>query len=434
LKKQSRSEPVDNNWEIKTSGFTIPSWFNGIENGLGFSKLSEDIITDVAIIGGGIAGLTTAYLLSREGKNISLLEDGLIASGESSRTTAHLTCALDDRYFNLENRHGQKGSRLAAESHTAAINLIETIVNEENIECDFERLDGFLFLDATDGRKSLDRELEAAHNAGLKDVRMTESPLRYRDIGECICFPYQAQFQPLRYFGGLAKAITSKYGGAIYTETHASELELESGRVSIKTSDGDKVTASSAVIATNAPIVDEVSKIYDKQEAHRTYVIAAKIRKGSIPKALFWDTGNQKSKENIKPYHYVRTQRKEKDEDYDLLIVGGEDHKTGNIKNKKGAEERYQRLENWTRNRFPVEGRLVYRWSGQVMEPLDGLAFIGRNPGSDKGVYIATGDSGNGMTHGTVAGILLTDLILGKSNPWEGLYNPDRKVRDKKDA
>ena len=425
----------DRNWEVKTSGFTLPLWFRGLEDSTEFSKLTDDISTEVVIIGGGIAGMSAAYLLSKVGKEVVMLEDGCIASGESGRTTAHITHALDDRYYSLENKHGINGSKLAADSHTAAINLIDSTVKEEAIDCDFERIDGYLFLDATDNIRSLERELEAAHNAGLKDVRMErDSPLKSKDISPCLCFPRQAQFQPLRYIFGLAKAISSKYGAKIYTETHASEVQSENQKVGIKTSDGHKVTATSAILATNAPIVDKVSKIYDKQKAYRTYAIATDIRKDAIPKALYWDTGNQKSKEDVKPYHYVRIQKKNNDDKYDSLIVGGEDHTTGSVKNEKEIDHRFERLDNWMRNRFPVEKSLSYKWSGQIMEPEDGLAFIGVNPGPDKGIYIATGDSGNGMTHGTIAGILLSDLILGKNNPWEGLYSPNRIIGHKEDA
>jgi glycine/D-amino acid oxidase-like deaminating enzyme len=379
--------------------------------------------------------MTTAYLLSKARKRIALLDDGFIASGETGRTTAHITHALDDRYYNLEKRHGRENSRLTAESHTAAINLIETIINTEGINCDFERLDGYLFLDPTDVRESLDKELLAIHNAGIHNAKLLEGlPLLHRDIGPCICFPNQAQFHPLYYLAGLAKVLTSKYKVNFFTETHAQEIKCEVGKGIVTTSEGFKITTSFIVLATNAPLVDKISKIYDKQQAYRTYAIAANIRRNSIPKGLYWDTGNQKSKESIKPYHYVRTQKCEEDDKYDLLIVGGEDHKTGSIKNKKQFEKRFERLDNWTRNRFPVEGPLVYSWSGQVMEPADGLAFIGINPGPDKNVFIATGDSGNGITHGTIAGMILSDQKLGKKNPWTDLYDPSRKISNKKGA
>ena len=242
------------------------------------------------------------------------------------------------------------------------------------------------------------------------------------------------QFQPLLYLTGLAKVIASKFKVNIFTETHAQEIKSEEGKGVVTTSDGFKITASYIVLATNAPIVDKTSKIYDKQQPYRTYAIAVNIPRNSIPKGLYWDTGNQKSKESVKPYHYVRTQKCQDDDNYDLLIVGGEDHKTGNIKDEKQFDKRFERLDNWTRNRFPVEGPLVYSWSGQVMEPADGLAFIGINPGPDKNVFIATGDSGNGITHGTIAGMILSDQISGKKNPWTGLYDPSRKISNIKGA
>jgi nitrite reductase/ring-hydroxylating ferredoxin subunit len=142
-----------------------------------------------------------------------------------------------------------------------------------------------------------------------------------------------------------------------------------------------------------------------------------------VPRALYWDTQD--------PYHYVRLQNPPAgvgtngQGDYELLIVGGEDHKTGQAND---AHERHARLESWARDRFPLMQRVEFVWSGQVMETIDGLAFIGRNPMDDDNVYIVTGDSGMGMTHGTIAGILLTDLICGRENPWQKLYDPRRKT------
>lgn len=164
--------------------------------------------------------------------------------------------------------------------------------------------------------------------------------------------------------------------------------------------------------------------MHTKQFPYRTYVIGGLIPKDSIRPGLWWDTGNTKSEWVIEPYHYVRLQPF--DEYHDLLISGGEDHKTGQVdKGNPEEQNRYEKLERWTRQHFPSMKEIVYHWSGQVMEPVDMMAFIGKNPG-DKNIYIATGDSGNGMTHGTIAGMLISDLILGKSNPWEKLYDPSR--------
>ena len=198
---------------------------------------------------------------------------------------------------------------------------------------------------------------------------------------------------------------------------------------SIKTVNNCILKARNIVIATNAPMIDKTSKIYDKQDAYRTYVIGARIKKGVIPTALYWDTGDQRSENLVAPYHYIRIQRMDSN-NYDLLIVGGEDHQTGNFSSDDDEiEKRYSQLESWTRERFPIE-EIEHRWSGQVMEPQDSVAFIGHNPGDNRNnIYIATGDSGNGITHGTIAGMLITDLILGKNNPWTTLYDPSREPR-----
>jgi glycine/D-amino acid oxidase-like deaminating enzyme/nitrite reductase/ring-hydroxylating ferredoxin subunit len=373
------------------------------------SAIAKDVAVDVCVVGAGIAGLTTAYLLANEGRSVVVLDDGPIAGGETSRTTAHLVNALDDRYYELESMHGEKGARMAAESHSAAIDRIEAIVAKEKIECDFERLDGFLFVPPGDSTDVLDKELEAAHRAGLTDVRrVARAPLDRFDTGPSLLFPRQAQFHPLKYLDGLARAFEKK-GGRIFNQTHAEEFKSGSP-AQVKTSKGPVVSAGAIVVATNTPVNDWVA-IHTKQAAYRTYVIGLRVPKGSVTRALYWDTPD--------PYHYVRLQNAG---DHEVLIVGGEDHKTGQADD---ADARFERLEAWTRERFPTAQEVEYDWSGQIMEPVDSLAFIGRNPG-DKDIYVVTGDSGNGMTHGTVAGILLTDLILGRENPWATLYDPSR--------
>ena len=384
------------------SGTTASVWM-GAADVPSRPALAKDIAADVCVVGAGIAGLTTAYLLAEEGRSVVVLDDGPIGSGETSRTTAHLVNALDDRYFEIESMHGAKGAQFAAASHTAAIDRIEAIVARENIECDFERLDGFLFVPPGDSIDVLDKELAAAHRAGLTGVeRVERAPLRGFDTGASLRFPRQGQFHPLKYLSALAQAIEEK-GGRIFNATHAEQFKDGdgiSGRV--KTTKGPVVWAGAIVVATNTPVNDWVA-IHTKQAAYRTYVIGVRVLSGSVTRALYWDTPD--------PYHYVRLQDRGSDE---VLIVGGEDHKTGQADN---ADERFDRLEAWTRERWPMAEEVEFHWSGQVMEPIDSLAFIGRNPG-DKNIYVVTGDSRNGMTHGTIAGILLTDLIMGRENEW----------------
>ncbi|MEO5955820.1 MAG: FAD-dependent oxidoreductase [Nitrospiraceae bacterium] len=379
-----------------------------------FSRLLTNEQAHVCIVGAGIAGLTTAYLLGRAGKSVIVLDDGPIVSGETERTTAHLVTALDDRYADLERWHGEQGARLAAESHSAAISQIERIVREEKIDCDFERLNGYLFVPEGESSDILDKEMAAAQRAGLTDVHMVaRAPVTSFDTGRTLCFPRQAQFHPLKYLAAVARAII-RDGGRIYTETHAVKIEGgESAR--IETRDGLTVTSEAVVVATNTPVNDLLA-IHTKQAAYRTYVIGATVPAGSISKGLYWDTPN--------PYHYVRLTRSASVAS-DVLIVGGEDHKTGQADD---AEARYAKLEEWARARFPMMTDIEFRWSGQVMQPVDGLAFIGRNPMDTPNVYIATGDSGNGMTHGTIAGMLLTDLIQGRKHAWATLYEPSRKT------
>ncbi|HUS12554.1 MAG TPA: FAD-dependent oxidoreductase [Pyrinomonadaceae bacterium] len=378
------------------------------------TPLTERITADVCIVGAGIAGMTTAYLLAREGKSVVVLDDGPIGGGMTQRTTAHLVNALDDRYFELERLHGEEGSRLAAESHTAAIDKIESIVSEENIDCEFERLDGYLFVPPRESKQILDDELAAVHRAGLTDIEMVERvPWDSYDTGPALRFPRQAQFHPLKYLAGLAEAIQNKRG-RIYTQTHANEVE-GGKQARVETNGGGVVTAGALVVATNTPVNDRIA-IHTKQAAYLTYVIGARVPKGSVTRGLYWDTPD--------PYHYVRLETVGNGSNaYDVLIVGGEDHKTGQ---QDDGNKRFGALERWTRHRFPMVESIDYRWSGEVMEPIDGLAFIGRNPLDEKNVFIATGDSGNGMTHGTIAGILLTDLIMGRKNSWESIYDPSR--------
>lgn len=415
-------------WELHTSGQRESSWFKDTVQPAKFEKLFENISVDVAIVGGGIAGVTTAYLISKSGKSVALLEDGYIGSGETGRTTAHITHALDDRYYNIEKKHGTNSAKIAAASHTSAIDFIDRTVREERIDCAFSRLNGYLFLDPTDNKSSLDKEIVALRNAGISSAKIeSKSPLGSKETSPCICFQDQAQFQPMLYLTAIAKKMSQNNEVKIFTETHAQEIQTVNSTNVIKTNTGYTVTAKDVVLATNAPIIDNVSRIYDKQVAYRTYVVVAEIQKNSIPSALYWDTGNQNSEDHVKPYHYVRIQQTG-NETNDLLIVGGEDHKTGSPNNSTDFDTKFKNLETWMRKIFSVDGPVVYNWSGQVMEPLDGLAIIGPNPGKDKNIYIATGDSGNGITHGTIAGIILHDLILGKNNPWAELYTPNRNI------
>jgi len=375
--------------------------------------LKENLQADVCIIGAGIVGLTCAYTLLKQGKSVIVLDQNLNKDTQSTRTTAHLTWVLDDRYFEIEKLFSLEEARYAAESHNRAINYIEEIVFAEKIDCDFERVDGYLFAPNTKEIETLDKEYAVIKKIGMQVNRLDKVPCSSAlEMEPCLHFPRQAQFHITKYLRGLIQAIT-KFGGKIFDHTHVNSIE--SGDLCKVVSDKDwHVQAQSVIVATCTPINDRFY-IHTKQAAYRTYVIAAKVPKGSIPLGLYWDT--------LDPYHYIRLQKDQTNEQLEWLIIGGEDHKTGQ---ESDPENRYSTLEKWARRHFPMIQEIEYRWSGQIYEPIDGLAFIGRNP-HDKNIYIATGDSGNGMTHGTIAGLLIPDLILGNKNPWENLYDPSRK-------
>lgn len=401
---------------LLTSGSTHSYWIDSVEPLL-FTPLHENITTQVVVIGGGISGLSIAYCLAKKGKQVVLIEDGYIGSGETGRTTAHLVNALDDRYSEIESRLGQDTSRLAAESHTQAINFIESVIQLEKIDCEFRRINGYLFLHPSDTIRTLDDEFAATNRAGIKTNFVSEMPGMQNAKGPFLKFTDQAQFHPLKYLHGLAQAFI-QYGGTIYTETRA-------GKISEKEVVANKniIRCEQVVVATNTPVNDLVT-MHTKQHPYRTYVIGALVPKGSIEPALWWDTGNMNSKWVADPYHYVRLQYY--NEEFDMVISGGEDHKTGQAGDENIPEEnRFKKLIDWTTKKFPAIEKIVYKWSGQVLEPVDSLAYIGRNPG-DKNIYIVTGDSGNGMTHSAIAGMLISDLIMGLENPWEKIYEPSR--------
>jgi len=364
---------------------------------------------DVCIVGAGIAGLTTGYLLAREGRKVLILEYRAIGSGQTGKTSAHLSSALDDRFAALERSRGGEAARIAAESHAGAIDRIEAIAREEKIDCDFARVDGYLFAATKKDAELIDKELEAAHRAGLSDVEKLER-LPIPGVVRGPRFPRQARFEPLRYLDGLAVAFR-RLGGEIATGRKVEEIG-DDDPITVTTAGGAKVVADSVVIAANTPFNDRYA-IHTKQAPYQSYALAAPIPRDALPDALYWDT--------LDPYHYVRMA----EEDGRMyLVVGGEDHKTGQADD---ADERFARLESWGRALVPAMGPAAYRWSGQVHETIDGLGFIGRNPLDASNVYVATGDSGMGLTHGTIAGVLITDLIQGRGNPWTKAYDPSRK-------
>jgi glycine/D-amino acid oxidase-like deaminating enzyme/nitrite reductase/ring-hydroxylating ferredoxin subunit len=368
------------------------------------------------VVGAGIAGLTTAYLLLKGGKSVIVVSERAPGDGQTGRTSAHLASAIDDRFYELIDTHGEAATRLAYLSHAAAIEKIEQIVRDESIDCDFARVDGYLFLHEDDKPGSLDREFEAAKRIAVEQVeKIDRAPVNF-DTGPCLRFGRQGIFHPMKYLTSLAAAI-QRLGGQIYCGQRAIEVNPcdKSDPCSVKLINDRQVRAKAIVVATNTPApIQTWAGIYTKQVPYRTYVIGLRVPRGSVPNQLYWDSGD--------PYHYIRVDPVS-DPNYDVVLVGGEDHKVG----VWPKSDPFDCLEKWSRVRFADIVDIPYRWSGQVQEPVDGLAYIGKAPMKREGIYVATGDSGQGLTHGTIAGVLLTDLIAGRENPWADIYDPSRK-------
>ena len=388
---------------------TVSIWESGRahDKELSSSELTGDLQAEIVVVGAGIAGLSVAYALSLAGRQVVVIDDGDIGGGNTGRTTAHLSNAIDDRFVTLRRERGDAVARIAAESHGAAIDAVERIQRDEGIDCDFHRVDGYLLLSPGDKESLLDEEADAAREAGIPVERLPEPPAGIPSA-PCIRFPRQARFNPIAYVKGLARAIEQR-GGRIFSGAHVVSVE-DGETVTIETASGHKLTARAAVVATATPINDQV-KMHTKIAPYRSYAIAARVAPGEIPDALIWDTQD--------PYHYVRLAEHE---GALYAILGGEDHKSGQAEDER---ESLARLEEWGRASYPIQ-RIDFRWSGQVMETIDGLGFIGRNPG-EKNVYIVTGDSGMGMTHGVIAGLLIPHLIETGNHPWEEAYDPARK-------
>jgi len=364
---------------------------------------------DVIVVGAGIAGLTTALMLREQGREVLIVDRAGFGDGESLRTTAHLASALDDRYYHLQRWHGRDGARVAAQSHAAAIDWIEQFCHSSQ-DCDFVRVPGLLFAHDGDASRLRD-EAQAARDAGLDARLWPEGLADWPRLGPVLEFSNQARVDMGRLMRALAERALARGVGCL----HANVSDVEGGSpATVVLDDGGRLEARAVVVATHTPFHERVV-MHTKQAAYRTYVVAAECARGELPDALVWDDAD--------PYHYVRWVADRDAADRGWAIVGGEDHKTG----QDADPTAYVRLQEWARMKFPALERFTHAWSGQIMEPSDGLAYIGADPGGADNVYLVTGDSGNGVTHGVIAGLILSELVQDRGHPWAAVYDPGRK-------
>ncbi len=365
---------------------------------------------DLVVVGGGMAGLSVAYEAALKGRQVTIVDRGPIASGMTARTTAHLASALDDRYYKFIAMRSEEEATQLYRSLGAAIDRIEQIARDEAIDCDFARVPGYLFLGEGDDQDILEKEIAACHKIGFTCVNWVDrAPFPGMDSARCLRFEDQARFHPLKYLNGLARTLLTK--GVVFRPYTAVDSITQSGSdVAVKTRNGNTIVARDVVSATNAPIAGRLT-LQAKMAPYRSYAMAFRVPKEQVQDALYWDTRED--------YHYVRLQP---GDGQDYLIVGGQDHKTGEADD---AQSRFDALEVWAGMRFGDLGDCTHQWSGQVLEPVDYAGYVGRDPDNDH-IYFVTGDSGQGITNGALAGLLIPALFDGGDHPWRKLYDPAR--------
>lgn len=363
-------------------------------------------IFDVIIVGGGITGVTSAFLLQKAGKKCLLLEARNLAFGTTSGTTAHLNTILDLTYAEIEKKFGEENTKLILASTLEAINLVEENVIQLGIDCDFSRREGYLF--SVDEKQT--KKLEEAFSCSLKagcEVEYADSIPLPVGFQKSLVFKDQAQIHPVKYVYGLAKNFEASGGVILQNCRFEGVKENEEQILEVETSLG-KMRARNLIYATHIPPGRNL--MHFECAPFRSYVIAVSLN-GEYPAALAYDLED--------PYHYFRTGEVEGEK---LLLIGGEDHKTAEEKDTRLC---FERLEEYARDHFDV-AEVVYQWSSQYFQPADGMPYIGHLPGSPQSVYVATGYGGNGITFSQAAAKILCDLIVKNESPYRKVFDPAR--------
>lgn len=375
-----------------------------------FPFVKTGVTVDVIVVGGGITGVTAAYLLKRAGLKVALLEREHCGGVDTSYTSAHLTCVTDLRLHKLAAKFGEAHAKATWDAGYAAIDQIAANIENENIACDFKWVPGYLFA-ALNGEeqetKFLKRDAALARKFGFS-AEVIEAVPYFAPPG--IKLAHQALFHPLKYLRGLLGKIPGK-GSHVFEQSEAAEFTDKPLTVHAR---GQKIRGRYLVLATHTPLMGKsgllsATLFQTKLALYTSYVLGAKLPAGLLPEALFWDTND--------PYHYLRVERRR---GFDYLIFGGEDHKTGQ---EPDTEAPYARLGSKLREWIP-KAKVDHRWSGQVVETNDGLPFIGETAESQ---FVATGFAGNGMTFGSLSGMMAVDAVLKRQNPWAELFSPHRK-------
>src|SRR5689334_19342992 len=390
---------------IQRDGSLTSLWQNEIPVYQPQNDPDTRVIYDVAIIGGGITGVSAAFQLQAAGKKCILIEANNLCFGTTGGTTAHLNSLLDTPYTRIIKNFGKDDAQLVAKATTEAIELIKTSIAQNQIDCEFEEASAYLFSQSGEQTEELDEIYEACGEVGL-DVSYNLSLPVNIGFEKTIEVRGQGKFHPVKYVYGLASAF-EKAGGVILQKTRVTGIEDIEG-ITVETDNGS-FRAANLIYATHIP--PGVNLLHMRCEAWRSYAMSFTTRDRKYTQDLVYDMYD--------PYHYIRSQNINGRE---FMIVGGEDHKTGENEN---AEASFLRLESYVRKHFNVD-EILFKWSSQYFESVDGLPYIGHLPGHPGNIFVATGYGGNGMTYSSVAAIVLKKMILEEDSPFIKLFDPNR--------
>jgi glycine/D-amino acid oxidase-like deaminating enzyme/nitrite reductase/ring-hydroxylating ferredoxin subunit len=368
-----------------------------------YPPLAGDIQVDVAILGGGITGLTAAAHLQRAGRQVAVLEADQIGSGTTGFTSGHLDATTDLPLPKMIFDFGQSAAAIVTTATREAIDQIEARCRQWP-ECEFCRIPSFQFAEETAGLDGLHQQCAAARKLGFNCWFTRHVPLPFPLAG-AVQIAGQGRFHSQRYLQHLAGEVQA-LGGCLFENTAAEPPQQ--GAPTTLEADGGRVTADAVIVATHSPYLG-ISEFEFRVFPYQSYVIAARVD-NHLGDALYWDDAH--------PYHYIRVASVSEP---DLVLIGGCDHKTGQPGDER---ERFSKLEDWAANHFSVRS-IVHQWSAQLYDPADGLPHVGHVPGMAN-TYIATGFAGTGLTWGTVAGTLIARMIQGQRHPLEEILKPGR--------
>ena len=371
-----------------------------------YPALEEDLDVDVAVIGGGIAGMSAALALKRDGARVAVLERGIVCGGATGFTTAKVTALQATKLSEIHRLHGTEGAAAYAAASLAAVERVDETVREERIECGWERADAFTYAAGEDQVDAVTQEAHVALAAGL-DVRLTTAvPLPFA-VAQAVCLPGQGQLDPVRYVRGLAAAVDGD-AARVFESTAVAGVQ-EGSPCRVRTQDGATITARDVIVATNYPLLDR-GLFFARMEAARSYLVAARVR-GDATDGMLITAGE--------PSRSLRSYRDGEDT---WLLVGGEGHLTGS---EEARPERFEVLERFAREHFDVID-VPYRWSTQDGMPTDKLPYIGPYTLASSHLFVACGFQKWGMTGATIAAGLLADLIAQRKNPYAAVFDPNR--------